>query len=219
MSDTVVQLEGVRKAFGKKIVLDEFNLEIYEGEMIAIVGSSGSGKSSLLNIIGLLEPLDVGKLTLFGKDNIEPNSRPAQRLIRSNISFIFQNFALVDDLTVCKNLLIALHYVKASTSTKKETIKQALDAVELDDSYFFRKVFELSGGEQQRVALARCLIKPGQLLLADEPTGSLDADNKSRVINLLCKINSGGTTTLVVTHDQEVAKVCDRIIDLDHRFN
>lgn len=204
-----IELKAACKGFGRKTVLDRMDMRIDEGEMVAICGPSGSGKTTVLNIIGLLENLDEGTLLIGGHPAPRAGSAQAQRIIRTQIDYVFQGFALVDTMTVEQNLLMALHYVKAGKAQKKERAHAALASVGLLD-LASAKVFELSGGEQQRASLARCLLKPGHLLLADEPTGSLDEKNRDRVMDVLARINGQGRTIVIVTHDPHVASCCTR---------
>ena len=208
----IIELKGVTKSYNKKI-LDNFNMSINENEFVAIVGESGKGKSTLLNIVGLLENVDSGEIIIDGESNIEPNSSKASKILRYKINYLFQNFALIDEETVMKNLMLALKYVSINKVDKVNRIKEALDKVGLS-GYKDKKVFELSGGEQQRVAIARCILKQSKIILADEPTGSLDEKNRDKVICLLKDMNKEGKTILVVTHDKKVAEEGGRIIDL-----
>lgn len=204
---------GLRKAFGAHVVLDNFTLELTVGSMVVVTGPSGCGKSTLLNIVGLLEGFDAGELRLFGTPAPKVGSRGAQRIVRSRINYLFQSFALVESETVEKNLMMALRYARVSRQKGRARIEDALKRVGLE-GYLTRRVFELSGGEQQRVALARCIVKPGDLILADEPTGSLDAANRDAIISLLRQMAEGGKTVLAVTHDPTVWQACDRAIRL-----
>lgn len=213
MAAPAIRLTDVVKAFGPHKVLDGFSLAIEEGEMIAVQGRSGTGKSTLLNILGLLDSFDTGEYRLFGVKAPRPNSHLAQRAIRKDVGYLFQNFALADSETVEKNLGMALHAVRASVSQKRATMEDALAKVELQ-GFLKRRVCELSGGEQQRVALARCMVKPGRLLLADEPTGSLDGITRDGVLELIKRINREGKTVVVVTHDEAVAGACGRVVTL-----
>lgn len=208
----IIELKNISKSYDKNI-LNKISLEIEQGEMVSIVGKSGAGKSTVLNIIGLLESIDSGELIIDSNSNIKPNSKKANEIMREKISYLFQNFALIDQETVYENLSIALKYVKANKVEKRNLIKNALKRVELED-YEDKKIFELSGGEQQRVAIARIILKPSKIILADEPTGSLDIENRNKVISLLRELNKEGKTIVVVTHDGDVAKSCDRIIKL-----
>ena len=152
--------------------------------MVAITGPSGSGKTTLLNIIGMLENHDRGTVKLFGENRPRVHSRKAQRILRNRLSYLFQNFALIENATVDQNLDIPLIYSKKTRKEKQESKMAALQKVGLDIS-FKQKVHELSGGEQQRVAIARILLKPCELILADEPTGSLDDDNRNEIMEIL----------------------------------
>ena len=208
----MIKLENVSKSYSKSI-LKNISLEIKQGEFVAIVGESGKGKSTLLNIIGLLEKADSGKVFIDGECNIEPNSSKAAKVLRYKINYLFQNFALIDEKNVYKNLMLSLQYVKANKKRKIQMIDSVLSKVGLE-GYGNRKVFELSGGEQQRVAIARCMLKPCKIVLADELTGSLDINNRDRVLKLLNELNKEGKTIIIVTHDKEVAESCGRIINL-----
>ncbi|WP_155970885.1 ABC transporter ATP-binding protein [Streptococcus ruminantium] len=209
----MLKLNGINKSFGKKNVLKGFSLSIKKGEMVAITGPSGCGKSTLLNIIGLIDDFQNGSYQFDGMENIKVNSSQASSIIRNKISYLFQNFALMDSKTVEENLMLALFYQKLSKHEKKKRISQALEQVGLK-GYENDNIFELSGGEQQRVAIARAILKPSIVILADEPTGSLDRKNKEIVLDLLRKLNQDGKTILIVTHDPEVAEACSRTIEL-----
>jgi len=213
MTDSIVSLSNIKKAFGRRTVVDGFNLEVCPGEMIALCGPSGSGKSTILNIIGLLEPFDSGEYHLFGCNAPKPDTRASQQRIRDSICYLFQNFALVEDRSVRDNLGIALRNTKVLPKHKEDVMMSALQIVGLDD-YMDAKIFELSGGEQQRVALARCMLKPGELILADEPTGSLDDENRDRIIQILRDMNETGRTVVIVSHDSVVSDKCSRTIML-----
>lgn len=210
---TMIKLKNVNKAYGNKMVLNDISIEIKEREFVAITGVSGSGKSTLLNIIGLLEKIDKGSVLIEGEDSIMPNTFKATKILREKISYLFQNFALIDEENVENNLKLALRYVKANKKEKIKKISDALIQVGLE-GYEKRRIYELSGGEQQRVAIARIILKPGKIILADEPTGSLDEDNSKRVIELLREINNAGKTIVLVTHDKNVSASCDRVISL-----
>ena len=158
--------------------------------------------------------MEQGEYILFNEPAPKSNTKKSNQIIREKISYLFQNFALVDSLTVKENLLMALKYVKNSKKDKEEAINKALSQVGLD-GFENSKVFEISGGEQQRVSIARAILKPSELILADEPTGSLDAKNRDEIMDILRNLNRNGKTIVIVTHDAEVAKKCDRIINLE----
>lgn len=209
----IINIKNLTKKYKEHTILNTFDLRINEGEMIAITGKSGSGKTTLLNIIGLIEEYDEGDYYFYDHLNIKPNSKLATEMIRHHINYLFQNFALIDDDSILNNLLIGLEFKNLSKSEKLSEIRIALEKVGIDKDVK-TKISALSGGEQQRVAIARTILKEGNLILADEPTGSLDEENKEIVMSLLKKLNSEGKTIIIVTHDSYVASQCDRIIPL-----
>lgn len=206
-----VQLMNVTKKFGDKIVLNKVNLEIEQGEFIAITGKSGKGKTTMLNLMGMFEKPDSGKVLLFGE---EFSKRNMQRLLREKVAYVFQNFALIDNETIEENLAVALAYSGQSKKEKKKAMEDALKQVGLGEMALSQKIYRLSGGEQQRVALARVLLKPSELILADEPTGSLDEENRNAILEILKKLNELGKTVVIVSHDPYVARSCGRVITL-----
>ncbi|MFP7287122.1 ABC transporter ATP-binding protein [Shouchella clausii] len=208
MSD-VCELTGICKRYGNKPILQQFYLSVQKGECLAITGKSGSGKSTILNIIGLLETPNEGVVTLFGKRKL--NKR---QLLKKKIAYLFQNYALLEDETISYNLNIPLLEQKLSTKEKQERKKEVLEKVGLDVS-LKQKVFTLSGGEQQRLAIARLMLRPFELLLADEPTGSLDPENRTIVLDLLKQFHKDGKTVIVVTHDPVVTEMCERVVHLN----
>ena len=207
----IVEISNLNKFFDSKHILKDFNLEVVEGEIITITGKSGCGKSTLLNIIGLLDAYTSGDMLINGKRITKITSKDAELLRRYYIGYIFQNYALIEKDTVEENLKIAVRY--SSEKDKKNAIRQALRIVDLED-YENKKIYELSGGEQQRVAIARVYIKPCSLVLADEPTGNLDLHNKLMVLNLLEKLRQEGKTIIIVTHDLDIAERFDKNIRL-----
>ncbi|MBU5591637.1 ABC transporter ATP-binding protein [Clostridium sp. MSJ-4] len=209
----IIELKNVTKVYGNKTILNKFSMTINDGDFIALMGISGSGKSTLLNIIGLLEDFDEGELILDGDKNISPGSSKANEILREKICYLFQNFALVDDENVEYNLNLPLKYAPGSKKEKRSRIDEALKYVGLEN-YEKHKIYELSGGEQQRVAIARIMLKPCKIILADEPTGSLDEHNRDLVIDLLKKFNDEGKTVVIVTHDSYVANRCKKIINI-----
>lgn len=211
---TFLQVDALNKSFGSNTVLHNISFEIESGESVALVGPSGCGKSTLLNIIGLLETLDSGTINLEGKAYPSINSKKATFMRRTEINYLFQSFALINDWKVSKNLLLALQYTKLSKQEQERLIRTALENYGIGEK-FDAVVNELSGGEKQRVAIARAMIKPGNLILADEPTGSLDKAMATIVIDsLLDSVHANHKTLLMVTHDMDIAQRCDRIIEL-----
>ncbi|MGX7112833.1 putative bacteriocin export ABC transporter [Gemella cuniculi] len=205
----MIKIENITKKFDEKNIFENFNLIISTGELIAITGASGSGKTTLINMIGGLEECDSGNITI---NDIEINKKNKVELYRNNISWLFQNFALVDEWTVFQNLVIALKFKKYKSS-KEHVIKEVLKKVGLEDK-LKSKIFTLSGGEQQRVSLARVMLQDNNIILADEPTGSLDEENRNIVFDILKNMQKNGKTVVIVTHDKELAKMCDRIVTL-----
>lgn len=210
----MIELVKVNKSYEKKNIIKDFSLKINKGEIVAITGQSGKGKSTLLNIIGLLEECDSGDVIIDDYKNVKINSNKSTDILRKKISYLFQNYALVDEETVKYNLLLALKYVKVNKKEKINRISGALNKVGLN-GYENKRIYQLSGGEQQRVALARVLLKPSEVILADEPTGSLDARNRDKILDLLFNLNKeDNKTIIIVTHDLEVANRCNRIVKL-----
>ena len=197
----VVVVDKIHKQYHDHVIFDDFSMEIEQGSFVAIQGASGSGKSTLLNMIGLLDSPDKGNIVIFDKKNVKPFSRQANKLLKAKIGYLFQNFALIDNKSVYYNLYLSIDHF--SFPDKKERILKALEDVGLK-GFENKKICECSGGEQQRVALARLLIKPCQLILADEPTGSLDSVNKEVVFKILKKMQSQGKTIVIVSHDEEL---------------
>lgn len=209
----MIEINNLNKSFGEHHVIKDFSYKIDDGKMIAIKGKSGSGKSTLLNILGLLD-VDYSGEVLYDKVQVSKLSeKKRNEYIRNNINYLFQNYALIDSETVENNLLLALEYEKISKKEKKEKINQALEAVDLN-GFNDKKVFTLSGGEQQRIALARIILKKGNIILADEPTGNLDKDNSDKVMKILKQLQKQGKTIIIVTHNDSFANECDEVINL-----
>lgn len=209
----MIEINNLNKSFGEHHVIKDFSYKIDDGKMIAIKGKSGSGKSTLLNILGLLD-VDYSGEVLYDKVQVSKLSeKKRNEYIRNNINYLFQNYALIDSETVENNLLLALEYEKISKKEKKEKINQALEAVDLS-GFNDKKVFILSGGEQQRIALARIILKKGNIILADEPTGNLDKDNSDKVMKILKQLQKQGKTIIIVTHNDSFANECDEVINL-----
>ena len=193
--------------------LNNVNLEINEGEFVAIMGPSGCGKSTLLNILGLLDNPTSGEL-FFNEAQVDGYSeRQRTNLRKENIGFVFQSFNLIEELTVYENIELPLLYMKVSSSERKRRVNEALDRMKIAHR---AKHFpqQLSGGQQQRAAIARAVITKPKLILADEPTGNLDSANGEEVMNLLTQLNEKGTTIVMVTHSPSDADRSNRIIQL-----
>jgi len=193
--------------------LNNVNLDINEGEFVAIMGPSGCGKSTLLNILGLLDNPTSGEL-FFNDAQVDGYSeRQRTNLRKENIGFVFQSFNLIEELTVYENVELPLLYMKVSSSERKRRVNEVLDRMKITHR---AKHFpqQLSGGQQQRAAIARAVITNPKLILADEPTGNLDSSNGEEVMNLLTQLNEGGTTIVMVTHSPSDADRSHRIIQL-----
>ena len=193
--------------------LNNVNLEINEGEFVAIMGPSGCGKSTLLNILGLLDNPTSGEL-FFNNAQVDGYSeRQRTNLRKENIGFVFQSFNLIEELTIYENVELPLLYMKVSSSERKKRVNEALDRMKIAHR---AKHFpqQLSGGQQQRAAIARAVITNPKLILADEPTGNLDSANGEEVMNLLTQLNEAGTTIVMVTHSPSDADRSHRIIQL-----
>lgn len=202
----MIEIKNVSKSFNKIPLFENLNLVIQDGEYVVLSGKSGCGKTTILNMIGALEKIDSGEILVDGKNINKLNNK--MKFFQNKVGFLFQNFALVDNKTVYQNLDVV--YDKSRSGV---TIEQALEQVGLSDKKN-TKVFQLSGGEQQRVAIARLLIKKCDLILADEPTGSLDKENGDRIMNLLENLHKQGKTIVLVTHNEEYKTYGDRMIEI-----
>lgn len=211
--ETAVKVRNLAKSFNDKRVLEEISFDINLGEMVAITGKSGRGKSTLLNIIGLITDKESGEVWHFGKKDIKSSSHAAILMRRNKIGYLFQNYGLVEEETVFWNLNLALQYKKLSKKEKNLKVEEVLKYVGLEELINY-PVYKLSGGEQQRIAMARIILQESDLVLADEPTGSLDAENRDLILSLLLKLKEQGKAIMIVTHDSYVATRCDRIIEL-----
>ena len=194
-------------------VLKGINFSVSEGELVAIMGSSGSGKSTLLNIIGMLDNYDKGSYEL---DNIlikDLNETKAANYRNKFLGFVFQSFNLINYKSAVDNVELPLYYQGIKRKEREKTALDYLDNVGLKN-WASHLPSELSGGQKQRVAIARAMVSKPKVLLADEPTGALDSNTSSDVMSLIQKINNSGKTILVVTHEEDIAKMCKRIVKL-----
>ena len=211
---SIIELKNITKKYkGGKTIFSNYSLRIDEGEFVGIVGESGAGKTTLLNIIGLITNISSGSITIKKQSNLTPGSKKAMLLRRNTIGYLFQNYGLIDDESVEWNLNLALEYKKLSRSQKKEKIQTLLTKMGLTD-YEKKKIYQLSGGEQQRVAIAKLILQESSIILADEPTSGLDNANKVMVMDLLSKLNNKGITVIMVTHDTTLNNYFSKIIEL-----
>ncbi len=193
------------------IALNSLSLDIKEGEFVAIMGPSGCGKSTLLNILGLLDDADAGSFLFNGEEVVKYNERKRAELRKRNIGFVFQNFNLIDELTVYENVELPLIYTGIKASERKKRVEDVLEKVQIMHR---RNHYpqQLSGGQQQRVAVARAVVNQPKIILADEPTGNLDSSNGNEVMEMLSDLNEMGTTIIMVTHSEHDARYSHRII-------
>ena len=205
----MVEAVDISKSYGDRLIIDKFNITIQKGDFIAVTGESGKGKTTLLNMLGLLESSDSGNISVEGILN--PNRRQTMNIQRNLFGYIFQNYALIENETIAQNLHIAMEYRK--NINKNEQIREALFNVNLE-GFVNRKIYELSGGEQQRVALARLYVKECLYVFADEPTGNLDKRNRDIVFDILKRLNAIGKAVVYVTHDEGLACLADKRIEI-----
>lgn len=202
----MIEIKKMVKKFDDKVLFSDFNLTINDGEFVIFSGASGCGKTTLLNMIGAIERIDSGEIIVDGIDII--NKRNHLNYFRFKIGFLFQNFGLIDSKTVKENLKLIRKNCKTDLS-----LEEALSIVGLKEK-LNKKVYTLSGGEQQRVAMARLMLKKCDIILADEPTGSLDKDNAEAVLSVLKQLNEQGKTIILVTHDENIKNIGKRVINL-----
>ncbi|PLX02334.1 MAG: phosphonate ABC transporter ATP-binding protein [Marinilabiliales bacterium] len=208
---------GLTKVFKSEgvetLALKEVSLKVNQGDFIAIMGPSGCGKTTLLNLLGLIDEPTAGKYFYFGQDVYTLSERQKTELRKQNIGFVFQNFNLIDDLTVYENIELPLIYLGWKKKARNERVAEVINNMELDHR---QKLFpmQLSGGQQQRVAVARAIVAKPPLLLADEPTGNLDSLHGEEVMSILGRLNNEGTTIIMVTHSQSDAAYSRKIVHL-----
>lgn len=191
--------------------LNEVNLEINQGEFVAIMGPSGCGKSTLLNMIGLLDNPTSGELWFLGREVSRYSENNRTDLRNGNLGFVFQSFNLIDELTVFENVELPLLYAGVSTRERVRRVNESLERMQIAHRTEHYPQ-QLSGGQQQRVAIARAIVTNPRIILADEPTGNLDSTNGNEVMSLLKELNRDGATIVMVTHSEENAREAGRII-------
>lgn len=208
----VVSLRKVTKEYGEVAALRDIDMTITQGELVAIMGPSGSGKTTLLNIIGCMDKPTSGTVLIDGVDISELSNRELTEVRRQKIGLVFQQFHLIPHLSATENVMLAQYY--HSLPDRREA-RRALERVGLKDRAGHYPS-QLSGGEQQRVCVARALINYPSIILADEPTGNLDEENEKVVISLFEELHAEGHTVILVTHDAEIGRAMERIILLEH---
>ena len=193
--------------------LNNVNLEVKEGEYVAIMGPSGCGKSTLLNVLGMIDKLTSGDYQFMGEEVSKYSERKRANIRKSNIGFVFQSFNLIDELTVYENVELPLLYLGYSASERKKRVSEVLEYMQImpRKNHFPQ---QLSGGQQQRVAVARAVVARPKLILADEPTGNLDSAHGEEVMKLLGELHESGTTIVMVTHSPAYAEYSHRTIHL-----
>ena len=210
----MIKLTGIHKSFGQLEVLKGIDLHIKEGEFVSIVGASGAGKTTLLQIIGTLDTDNEGEVVINGVNIKKLSDKELSAFRNKELGFVFQFHQLLPEFTALENVCIPGYIARRDNKEVEEKAKELLTKLGLQDR-FHHKPNELSGGEKQRVAVARALINDPKLILADEPSGSLDSGNKKELHSLLRKLcNEYGLTILLVTHDNELAETSDRIIEM-----
>jgi len=213
----MIKVQGLTKVFQAEdvqtIALNKVNFSVEEKEFVAIMGPSGCGKSTLLNLLGMLDTPTSGQYEFLGRQVFDLPEKQRTYIRKKHIGFVFQNFNLIDELTIFENVELPLIYLGVPAAERKLKVMDILENLELAHR---KKYFpmQLSGGQQQRVAVARALVVNPALLLADEPTGNLDSQHGEEVMNLFIRLNDGGTTIVMVTHSARDAEYSTRIVDL-----
>jgi putative ABC transport system ATP-binding protein len=195
------------------IALRNINLKVEKGDFIAIMGPSGCGKTTLLNLLGMIDNISGGKYLFFGQDISKLSEREKAGIRKRNIGFVFQNFNLIEELTIYENIELPLLYLGWKRKERKKRVEEIIDKMGISNRKNLFPV-QLSGGQQQRVAVARAVVSNPLLLLADEPTGNLDSMNGEEVMTMLNDLNKAGTTIVMVTHSRRDASYSRRIVHL-----
>lgn len=212
---SIINLQGITKIYRTKevetVALENVNLEVEKGDFLSVMGPSGCGKSTMLNIMGLLDVATEGKILINDTETNNMKDKEMAEFRNKTLGFVFQSFHLINSLNVLDNVELPLLYRKSGDKSRREMAKQVLEKVGLSHRM---KHFpsQLSGGQCQRVAIARAIIGNPQIILADEPTGNLDSKMGSEIMDLLFDLNKEGTTIVMVTHDEHIAKTTKRIV-------
>ena len=208
----MIELQHIWKQFGSRIIFSDLNLNFQSGIVYALIGDSGCGKTTLLNMLAKLETFDKGEIIYKGKSL---TSLKNEEFYRNELGYLFQNFGLLESQTIRENLELGLIGKKQNKKQEKERLLlQALQAVRLDYLSLNQKIYELSGGEAQRVALAKIILKNPPLILADEPTASLDPKNSKEIMEILLELRNANRTIIIATHNPSIWKMADQVIHL-----
>ncbi|WEV43082.1 ATP-binding cassette domain-containing protein [Lactobacillus sp. ESL0684] len=207
----MIKVEAITKEFKQKPVLEKVNCQLSAGKSYAIIGKSGAGKTTFLNILSGLEEPSSGSVTF---DDLPVNAKNQKQLYRNHFGFVFQNFGLIDNETVKQNLAIGLANQKHTKQSAQVAMQAVLERVGLGKLSLKQKVYTLSGGEQQRIALARAILKKPDVIFADEPTGSLDTENSEVVLNSLLNDFGPDATVIIATHSPQIWQQCDYVIEI-----
>ncbi|GAA4850516.1 ABC transporter ATP-binding protein [Algivirga pacifica] len=211
----MIKVQNLSKVFKTKTIetwaLNDVSLEVNKGEFISIMGPSGCGKSTLLSMMGLLDRPTEGRIMINGIDPTQYADKELAKFRNQHLGFVFQSFHLINDLNVKENVALPLMYRKIGSKEAKYRVEEALEKVELSHR-MSHLPSQLSGGQRQRVAIARAIVGQPSILFADEPTGNLDSVMGEEVMHLLMNLNKEGTTIVMVTHDEQQAKMTDRIV-------
>ena len=208
----MIELQHIWKQFGSRIIFSDLNLNFQSGMVYALIGDSGCGKTTLLNMLAKLETFDKGEIIYKGKSL---TSLKNEEFYRNELGYLFQNFGLIENQTIRENLELGLIGKKKNKKQEKEgLLLQALQAVRLDYLSLNQKIYELSGGEAQRVALAKIILKDPPLILADEPTASLDPKNSKEIMEILLELRNANRTIIIATHNPSIWKMADQVIHL-----
>ena len=208
----MIELKHIWKQFGSRIIFSDLNLNFQSGMVYALIGDSGCGKTTLLNMLAKLETFDKGEIVYKGKSL---NSLKNEEFYRNELGYLFQNFGLLESQTIRENLELGLIGKKKNKKQEKERLLlQALQAVRLDYLSLNQNIYELSGGEAQRIALAKIILKDPPLILADEPTASLDPKNSKEIMEILLELRNANRTIIIATHNPSIWKMADQVIHL-----
>lgn len=206
----MIELRNINKGFDDRIVLENLNYNFYEGNSYALIGASGAGKTTLLNIIGKLEEVDSGDIIV---NDINLNNIKEKDYFKNYLSYLFQNFGLIENKSIQENLMLAFVGEKISKLEMQKKMNEALKRVHLDVN-LNRKIYTLSGGEAQRVALAKTILKDSPIILADEPTASVDQKNSEEIIELILSLKKENKIIIIATHSPDIYNQVDHILEI-----